>query len=264
MAAGRVKEPYSGLTLAGSATDPDGQAVTYAKVSGPAWLEIAANGALAGTPPEDATGLNQFAVRASDTDGASADATLLIEVRGALPLPWSLARIGQVIDSADAAESTGSFTLRSNGDLRGTGDCGLFAWQTLTGDGAVTARLSALSAGDRDTCVGLMVRESLAANSRHVFIGSDGAGNFRWIRRGRTGAVSSSYQTGSATLPNLWLRVSRTAGYLQAHTSTDGSNWKLVARTSITLGTSCYIGLMAGGGSSVPSDAVFENVSLTP
>ena len=46
---GTAGQPYSG-SLSGSASDPDGDPLTFAKVSGPAWLTVAANGSLSGTP----------------------------------------------------------------------------------------------------------------------------------------------------------------------------------------------------------------------
>ena len=46
---GGVAVAYSG-TLAGSATDADGDSLTYHKLSGPAWLNVALNGQLSGTP----------------------------------------------------------------------------------------------------------------------------------------------------------------------------------------------------------------------
>jgi len=68
-------------TLAGSATDVDvGDTLTYSKVSGPAWLSVAANGALSGTPGAGDVGANVFTVKVEDTSLASDTATLNITV----------------------------------------------------------------------------------------------------------------------------------------------------------------------------------------
>jgi hypothetical protein len=78
---------YSG-TIAGMATDVDapyGDSITYSKLAGPAWLNVATNGALTGTPGAGDVGLNSFTVRVTDTSAATADATLNINV-----LPYSL------------------------------------------------------------------------------------------------------------------------------------------------------------------------------
>ena len=64
-----------------SATDGDpGGTLTYAKVSGPAWLGVAANGTLSGTPSSANAGANIFVVRATDAAGLFGQATLNIMV----------------------------------------------------------------------------------------------------------------------------------------------------------------------------------------
>jgi autotransporter-associated beta strand protein len=75
---------YAGGTLAAHAADPDQDDVlAFAKVSGPAWLSVATNGMLGGTPSSDNAGENSFSVRVTDASGRSVTTTLLIEVSGA-------------------------------------------------------------------------------------------------------------------------------------------------------------------------------------
>jgi hypothetical protein len=70
-------------TIAGSATDPNGDAITYAKVSGAGWLTVAGNGALSGTPANVNANTNTFVVSARDAGGLSNTVTLYIYVNGA-------------------------------------------------------------------------------------------------------------------------------------------------------------------------------------
>ena len=71
---------YTG-TLNGSASDIDAlDTLTYSKVSGPAWLQVASNGALSGTPANSDVGSNAFTVRVTDASGATDEAVLTIEV----------------------------------------------------------------------------------------------------------------------------------------------------------------------------------------
>jgi len=72
-------KPYGG-TLAGSATDPEGGAITYRKINGPAWLKVASDGTLSGTPGAANVGPNAFLVRATDGTPISDDATLNIHI----------------------------------------------------------------------------------------------------------------------------------------------------------------------------------------
>ncbi|MBT8038211.1 MAG: InlB B-repeat-containing protein, partial [Verrucomicrobiae bacterium] len=72
---------YAG-TLAGTASDDDaGATLTYAKLSGPDWLSVAANGALTGTPTISDVGANSFTVSVTDSIIATPiEATLSITV----------------------------------------------------------------------------------------------------------------------------------------------------------------------------------------
>ena len=58
-------QAYS-ATLAGSATDADSESLTYSKLSGPAWLQVAASGTRSGTPDYGDVGVNTFVVSATD------------------------------------------------------------------------------------------------------------------------------------------------------------------------------------------------------
>lgn len=74
-----VGQPYS-ETLAGSAVDAHDDLVAYTKLSGPAWLSIASDGHLSGTPTAADAGTNSFTVRAQALSGLSATGTLRIVV----------------------------------------------------------------------------------------------------------------------------------------------------------------------------------------
>ena len=70
-------------SIAGTATDANpGDTLTYSKLSGPAWLNVAADGTLTGTPTPSDGGTNIFIVRVTDAAGASAFAGLSIATIG--------------------------------------------------------------------------------------------------------------------------------------------------------------------------------------
>lgn len=71
---------YSG-TLADDATEPSASGTrTFSKVSGPAWLSVATDGTLSGTPLNADTGVNSFTVQVDGSISGSDQATLQITV----------------------------------------------------------------------------------------------------------------------------------------------------------------------------------------
>ncbi|HWH68829.1 MAG TPA: LamG-like jellyroll fold domain-containing protein, partial [Candidatus Sulfotelmatobacter sp.] len=77
-------------TLAANVSDPNGEAFSFAKVSGPAWLGVAGNGVVSGTPYSADAGTNSFQIRATDSLGLWSTATLNLVVA---PAPATLATL---------------------------------------------------------------------------------------------------------------------------------------------------------------------------
>ena len=104
-------------TIAGSATDVDsGESLTYSKVSGPAWLTVAANGTLSGAPGAADVGANVFTVKVEDAALASDTATLSITVIAATPPALSIQVSGSNLEVLWPASATG-FSLYSTTNL---------------------------------------------------------------------------------------------------------------------------------------------------
>jgi autotransporter-associated beta strand protein len=86
--------PYTG-SIASSGSDPNpGDTLTFSKTSGPAWLGIAPNGALSGTPGLGDVGPNNFTVRITDSAGLFAETTLTIPVTLTPTQTWQVAEFG--------------------------------------------------------------------------------------------------------------------------------------------------------------------------
>lgn len=85
--------PYS-ATTATNATDLNGDALAFAKVSGPVWLTVAPNGSLSGTPLLSDSGTNSFVVSLTDPGNLSSVATLNIPVIAAQPIVASVSLEG--------------------------------------------------------------------------------------------------------------------------------------------------------------------------
>jgi hypothetical protein len=83
-------QSYS-ASISTNATDLNADALTFAKVSGPAWLNVSGGGVLSGTPLSPDAGLNSFVVSVTDTGGSSNTATLNINVQSAPAIISSIA-----------------------------------------------------------------------------------------------------------------------------------------------------------------------------
>ena len=259
--------PYTGQTLAGQATDVDaGDTLSYSKVSGPAWLAVAANGTLSGKPGSGTSGLNSFVVRATDSSSATADATLQITVTG-LPLPWTAVDIGTGMLAGSTTFSSGTFTQAGSGLIGSTSDKFRFTYQTLSGDGEIIAKISSLQNTGASSRVGVMIRNSLSANSMEIFMGMTGLNTYRWDRRTVTSGSTSTTASSTGTIPNTWVRLVRSGNIMTAYKSSDGTIWTSVgATTNATIfASTCYIGLAVGSGSDTTlNTSQFSNLSVTP
>ena len=266
-AAGTEEAAYSAVSLSGTAADADaGDAIVYSKTSGPAWLTVANDGTLGGTPPAGSAGTNNFVVRATDLAGAFGEAALSIEIQGAtLPLPWDDLTIGSGNLTGDTTFSGGIYTASGSGVLSGRNDSFGFTWQTLSGDGEIIARVNALQDTGTSSRVGVMIRDTLATNSRHVFMGLTGTGAYRWVRRTSLNGNTSSSNSSTGTVPNTWVRLVRTGSTITAYKSADGTAWTSVGSLSAAFPANCYIGLaVASGSNTTLNSSQFSNVTITP
>ena len=96
-------------------------ALTFSKMDGPAWLTVAANGGLTGTPGATNGGVNNFLVRVTDPNGSLHTATLLI----AVPIV-SVAVASSADDAEQSAAGAVNFTSTDlelvNDDATGAGN----------------------------------------------------------------------------------------------------------------------------------------------
>ena len=135
---------YSG-TVAGSATDADaGDTLVYSKTSGPAWLVVAANGALSGTPNFSDEGAEEFILTVTDSAGATASTVFT------LTLPSVLGNGTWISDGAgvwsDTAKWTSAFPANGGGYSADFSTLNISANRAVTLD--TSRSLGALRFGD--------------------------------------------------------------------------------------------------------------------
>jgi len=127
--------------LAGFAKDPDGDALTFTKVSGPAWAAVASDGTFAGTPARTDVGLNTFKVRVTDPGGKFAEATVRVTVDFVNQAPrWKVSPLALADAFEDKTYSFGiaGFAEDPDGDSLTFKKISGPAWLTVSSAGALS------------------------------------------------------------------------------------------------------------------------------
>jgi regulation of enolase protein 1 (concanavalin A-like superfamily) len=199
-----------------------------------------------------------------DSGSAVDSAAVNITVAG-LPAPWQMVDIGAVGLAGSASHSNGTYTATGAGHLAGRSDSFHFLYQTLSANGEIKARLGSISPDGPNRIVGLMIRESLAPNSKYAFMGVEQDLKFRWQRRSTTGGSTSTTTSGTSTPPNAWLRLVRSGKTLYGYKSSDGINWTKLSSPNINMASTIHIGLIvASGDTNKLNTSVFSNVTVVP
>lgn len=179
----------------------------------------------------------------------------------------------------------GSSTLKDNSliivaggaDVWGTKDEFHFSYIEQIGDFDFTARIDSLSPTHQYTKAGLMAREDLTDNCRHIFFQvfpdnstrnkNNGGYEFQY-RENKGGEMKAIYPAravGSPEFPvgypNTWIRLQRSGDVFKGYYSPDGQAWKVYTTYTLKLPEKLYLGLAATSHDAKKSTtAVFQDV----
>ncbi|WP_242910417.1 ABC transporter permease subunit [Actinomadura terrae] len=153
-------------------------------------------------------------------------------------------------------------------------DQGRITYQTLPGDGTLTARVTAQRGGDAWAKAGLIIRTDLRSGARYAAIAVTPGHGVRLLTGYRNGGPG-----GAPATPPTWLRLTRAGTTVTGYTSPDGRSWRRVGAVELDAAGPALAGPFVAvpdrieverrfGGESVsgtPADtrASFDNVALT-
>jgi endonuclease/exonuclease/phosphatase family metal-dependent hydrolase len=182
----------------------------------------------------------------------------------ALPTGWATKDVGAVAAAGVATSVNDVFTVAGSGsDVWGTADEFRFVYKQLTGDGSIVARVSAIDNVNAWVKAGVMMRESLNANSRHAFMLVSPGRGLAFQRRTATGGTSTHTAGGSGASP-YFVKLSRNASTFTAEKSIDGVSWTTVASQSITMASTIYVGMAVSSHvDGVLANATFERTVVS-
>ncbi len=182
---------------------------------------------------------------------------------GTLPSPWASQDIGTVGLTGSASYSSGLFTVTGAGaDIYGTADSFRYVHQPLNGDGQIVARVTGLQNTNSHAKAGVMLRSGLTAGAPHVILDMEPGGNIEFMTRSASGG-STTWLAGSTQAPPAWLRLARVGSTVTASVSADGTTWRVVGTTTVSMGASAYVGLaVTSHNTTVRNTATFDNVTV--
>ena len=159
-----------------------------------------------------------------------------------------------------ASQVEGGWDLTAGGiDIWEKADQFHFLNKQISGDFDIGVRVESFMPAHLYSKAGLMIRESLNADSPHLMflVFSDNSprnnnlGGYEMQFRSQTGGDCQAIYPAKrppappefpAAFPNSWLRVERRANRFSAFASTDGKNWKLYATKTLALASRVYVG----------------------
>jgi regulation of enolase protein 1 (concanavalin A-like superfamily) len=182
---------------------------------------------------------------------------------GSLPTGWLNQDVGSVGIAGSASHTGGIFTVRGAGQqIWNTADGLHLAYQSLAGDGTIVARVGSLTGGASSQSAGVMIRETLTANSKHAYVAFSQS-QIYFTNRATTGGSTVAQTLTGKTLP-YWVKLTRSGNTFTAAASPDGVNWVQVGTPrTITMTGTVYVGLaLSSGQNSALATAIFDNVSM--
>ena len=196
---------------------------------------------------------------------ATFSSVVVSAVAGALPEGWRSSDVGSGSVAGSSTYASGVFTVAGAGaDIWGTRDRFRFAYQEVSGDVDVVARVASVEFVDVWTKAGLMVRGSLDANAAHASMFVSAGKGIAFQRRPVAGGLSVHTTAGSGTAPT-WVKLSRRGLIVASYHSLDGAAWTLTGTETLSLGELFYVGLaVTSHRSSVAALASFDGVTIEP
>jgi hypothetical protein len=190
-----------------------------------------------------------------------------------LPVPFQNQDVGAVGAAGSASYCSGQYTVSGSGaDIWGTADAFQFVYTYLPVSTNCDIRARVVSVVgvqniSNNAKGGVMIRESLAANSRHAMADVEPVTTtgIEFIWRTNTAGNSTSASATGLTAP-YWIRLTRTNNTFQAYRSPNGSAWTQIgSAVTLSMSNSAYVGLaVCSHASGVLCTSVFDNVTLSP
>ncbi|MEO8614291.1 MAG: hypothetical protein ABI600_04060 [Luteolibacter sp.] len=171
-------------------------------------------------------------------------------------------------EAAHAFTTTGSeifkneLTLSGPGNIWNKEDVLTFRGQELAGDGWIEARVTSTGDSSDWTKIGVMMRDTVDANSKNAFMfDSAGHGLHSQWRTDSGGGTGQSEELELTANPPHWVRVERKGDEFTMSASAAGKTWTVAKTQKIQMGHTILMGIVNSSGSAdVINYAIFDHI----
>ena len=166
-----------------------------------------------------------------------------------LPSPWSNIALGDtnISLSSDAAFANNSFVIDAgDGDFWGNACSGHFIYQPCSGNSQIIAKINDYAHAQSYSMAGVMIRESLDANSKFaasLMISTPGPVMRERVTTG--GTVNQKAFPNTAEKAPYWVKLERIGDLFIASTSLNGVDWVKTREVTFAMSNDAYIGMVA-------------------
>jgi len=130
---------------------------------------------------------------------------------------------------------TGIWTVKGGGaDIWGTADQFHYAYESTSGDSTVVARVTSVQNTDVWAKSGVMMRETIAANSAAVWVAVSSASGLTMQQRPAGGTASTVLTVAGITAPH-WVKLVRSGNVFTGYHSSDNITWTLIGSTTVPM-----------------------------
>ena len=141
-----------------------------------------------------------------------------------------------------------------------------YAYIQVSGNYAIKAKVESITYTDGWANAGVMIRDSIDANSAHAMtcLTPDPCNGVALLNRAVAGGPSNYINIPDIN-PPYWIVLERVVDTFTAYYSADGSTWNTLGSTTVTMTNPVYIGLsLTACNTAATCTAVFSNVAFSP
>jgi hypothetical protein len=176
----------------------------------------------------------------------------------------SYADIGSPALAGSNSFSNPTYSLDGTGiDIWGTSDQFRYVYKAISGNATIIARVISVENTDLWAKGGVMIRETLAADSKNAYVAVTPGNGVTFQRRYDTAGTSSSTKIAGIVAP-YWVKLVRNGNDFSDYCSADGLAWTQVGATqTISMASTVYIGLAVTSHDAADiCTSTFDNVSV--